>query len=110
VTIRHLVLFRLHEGVATDDPRVPEAVAGSAGLRETVPGGEDWRIGPDLSGRDVAADYAGAGDFASMATLAEFLAHPLHQAAAQRWAPIATWTVADIEWSFSHAGQHGGLP
>jgi Stress responsive A/B Barrel Domain len=98
MTIRHLVLFRLHEDVTPDDPRVHEAVAGSAALRTSVPGGQRWRIGPDLSGRDVAAHFAGAGDFASMAALAGFLTHPLHQAAARRWATIATWTIADIEW------------
>lgn len=94
--IRHIVLFRLHDGVARDDPRVAEAVAGSAALRDTVPGGGDWRIGADTSGRDVAADYGGVGDFEGVEALQAFLAHPQHQAAAARWAQLATWTVCDI--------------
>jgi hypothetical protein len=97
MTIRHMVLFRLNPDVPVDDPRVAEAVAGSAALRGSVPGGEDWRIGPDLSGRDVAAHFGGVGDFASQEVLSAFLAHPDHVAAAGRWSPIATWTICDVE-------------
>jgi hypothetical protein len=97
VTIRHIVLFRLHGGVSHDDPRVTEAVAGSAGLRTTVPGGEDWRIGADTSDREVSADFGGVGDFESPAVLRAFLTHPDHVAAADRWTRIAGWTVCDLE-------------
>lgn len=98
MTIRHLVLFRLHGDVRADDARVAEAVAASAALRGTVPGGEDWRIGADLSGREVSADFAGAGDFASTEALGAFLTDRRHVEAAARWAQIATWTVADLAW------------
>lgn len=99
--IRHMVLFRLREGVALDDPRVAEAVAGSAALRDTVPGGADWRIGADTSGREVASHFGGVGDFEDAESLRAFLAHPDHQAAAARWAELATWTVCDITMTVS---------
>lgn len=95
--IRHMVLFTLNDDISTDDDRVRAAVAGSAALRAEVPGGSDWVIDADLSGRDIAADFAGVGDFASTHSLADFLAHPQHRAAGQRWAEIASWVIADIE-------------
>ncbi len=98
MTIRHLVLFRLNDGVSAHDPRVREAVAASAELRESVPGGESWRIGSDVSGRDVAADFAGVGDFTSREVLAQYLADPRHQEAARLWSRVGTVVIADLDW------------
>ena len=98
MSIRHIVLFRLNAGVLPGDPRVREAIAASSALSNSVAGGQDWHIGPDLSGRDVAVDFAGVGDFASRDALAQFLADPQHRAAAWQWAQVGTITIADIDW------------
>lgn len=98
MSVRHVVLFRLHDGLPPSDARVQAAVAASAGLADTVPGGADWRIGPDLSGRDVAAHFGGVGDFESRETLAAFLAHPDHLAVGSLWAPLASIIVCDVQW------------
>lgn len=98
MSIRHVVLFHLKAGIPPDDPRVQAAVTASASLAATVPGGGSWRIGPDTSGRDVAAPFGGIGDFESREGLAAFLAHPDHGDVGMLWAPLATITVCDLEW------------
>ncbi len=95
--LRHLVLFHLLDGVSPTDERVLAACAAEEQLTTSVPGDHGWVFGPDLSRREVSADFAGTGDFASSDALEDFLAHPLHVEAGRRWAGLVQLTVADIE-------------
>lgn len=97
MTLRHIVLFHLLDGVGPDDERVLAACAAEEELTTSIPGDHGWIFGPDHSRREISADYAGTGDFASSAQLADFLAHRAHVEAARRWIGLARWTVADIE-------------
>jgi hypothetical protein len=97
--IRHVVLFRLAEGIAGDDPRVVQAVAAEYRLAELVPEAAGWRFGPSVTHREVCADFAGVGDFDSLDALSRFLAHPAHRQAAGLWSGLATWSVADLDLS-----------
>lgn len=97
--IRHVVLFELARAVTADDPRVQRAVEAEHRLAGQVPEGRSWRFGQSVTRRDGCADFAGVGDFESLAALARFLEHPAHRAAAARWRDLATWTVADLEFS-----------
>ena len=94
--IRHIVLFSLKEGVAADDPRVAEAVEASRALDRSVPHVGSWMIEPNITVRDIAADFAAIGDFADADALQAFIQHPDHVAAGRRWAELATWAIADF--------------
>lgn len=95
--LRHIVIFHLLEGISPEDERVVAACVVEEELAVAVPGDHGWVFGPDVSGREIAADFAGMGDFSSRAALAEFLAHPAHTEAGSRWAGLVRLTVVDIE-------------
>lgn len=94
--IRHIVLFRLNEGVTTSDARVQRACAAEVALAKSFPG-VGWTFGPDVSERPGAADFAGVGEFASNEALQAFLAEPVHREAGRLWSGIADWIVADLD-------------
>lgn len=86
--IRHLVLFKLNEGVERDDPRV---VAGDRAFRELagqVPELEFWECAWNITDRPIAYDYAINSAVADEDALKRYIEHPAHQAAA--------WPVARI--------------
>lgn len=95
--IRHLVLFKLNEGVAKDEPRVVAAARGFAELGEKVPGVLSWETGWNIADRPIAYDFAINSSVADTAALAAYLEHPEHQTAVAPWKEFATWVVADIE-------------
>lgn len=97
MSIRHIVLFHLLVSISPDDERVLAACSAEKELTNDIPGDHGWVFGPDLSRREISADFAGVGDFASDAELAGFLAHPAHTEAVRLWAGLAGWTVADIQ-------------
>ncbi|MGW2397606.1 Dabb family protein [Kitasatospora sp. NPDC001664] len=95
--IRHLVLFRLNDGVTKDDER---AVAGAKAFEEL--GGlitelREWECGWNTTERDIAYDFAINSLVEDRDALAAYLGHPAHQAAARQWREFATWVIADIE-------------
>ncbi|MER6916558.1 Dabb family protein [Streptomyces sp. NPDC000594] len=95
--IRHLVLFKLNEGVERDEPRV---VAGAKAFQELgglVPELEFWECGWNISDRPIAHDFAINSAVADPAALARYIQHPAHQAAADRWREFSTWVIADYE-------------
>ncbi|GAA1964543.1 Dabb family protein [Kitasatospora viridis] len=95
--IRHLVLFKLHEGIAKDDPRALAAAEGFVGLDKEIPVLLEWQTGWNFSPRDVAYDYAINSLVADEDALKAYATHPAHVAAAQRMLEIATLVVADFE-------------
>lgn len=93
--IRHLVLFKLHEGVRRDEPRV---VAGATAFEELgglIPQLASWECGWNITDRPIAYDFAITSSVADAADLTTYLEHPAHQAAAGRWKEFATWVIAD---------------
>ncbi|MGW4895284.1 Dabb family protein [Kitasatospora sp. NPDC004240] len=95
--IRHLVLFKLNEGVSKDDAR---AVAGAEAFEELgplIPELRQWECGWNTTERDIAYDYAINSLVEDRESLGSYIAHPAHQAAAGQWREFATWVIADIE-------------
>ena len=54
--IRHLVLFKLNEGVSRDEPRVADGARAFAELGAQVPEVESWECGWNVTDRPVAYD------------------------------------------------------
>ncbi|HEX5533316.1 MAG TPA: Dabb family protein [Actinomycetales bacterium] len=94
--IRHVVLFFLKDGVTSDDPRVVEGLEASRELGRSLPEALTWTMEPNISDRDIAADFVAIGDFADKQSLTEFLRHPDHQAAGAHWGDLATLRIADF--------------
>ncbi|GAA2142904.1 Dabb family protein [Kitasatospora kazusensis] len=95
--IRHLVLFKLNDGVTKDDER---AVAGAKAFEELgsqIPELREWECGWNTTVRDIAYDYAINSLVDDRETLQAYLGHPAHQAAAGQWREFATWVIADVE-------------
>lgn len=95
--IRHLVLFKLNEGVGKDDARALAGAKAFAELGPLVPELREWECGWNGTERDIAYDYAINSLVEDREALQSYLAHPAHQAAAAQWREFATWVIADIE-------------
>jgi hypothetical protein len=97
MTLRHTVFFHLHATVAAHDPRLMDACRAEEDLALQAPEGQRWLFGPDRARRAGSPDFIGVGDFTSHDALTAFLALPAHAEAARLWAPLARFTVADLE-------------
>ncbi|MFF9866642.1 Dabb family protein [Streptomyces sp. NPDC013953] len=95
--IRHLVLFKLNEGVRRDEPRVVEAVKAFEELGGIIPELTSWECAWNITDRPIAYDYAINSAVQDTDALKRYLEHPAHQAAAGRWREFATWVIADYE-------------
>ncbi len=95
--IRHLVLFKLNEGVRVDEPRVQAGGRAFAELGALVPDVASWECGWNVADRPIAYDFAINSSVADNDALARYIEHPAHQAAVAAWAEFATWVVADYE-------------
>ncbi|WP_030232746.1 Dabb family protein [Streptomyces sp. NRRL S-350] len=95
--IRHLVLFKLNEGVGKDDERAVAGAKAFAELGAVIPELREWDCGWNTTERDIAYDYAINSLVEDRDALQAYLTHPAHQAAAARWREFATWVIADIE-------------
>jgi Stress responsive A/B Barrel Domain len=95
--IRHLVLFKLHNGVERDDPRVVAGVKAFQELGTLIPELEFWECAWNISERPIAYDFAINSAVADLGALQRYLEHPAHQAGVAQWREFATWVVADYE-------------
>jgi hypothetical protein len=95
--IRHLVLFKLNEGVGRDEPRVVAGARAFAELGARIPEVASWECGWNVSQRPVAYDFAINSSVADADALERYLAHPAHVEAVTPWAEFATWVIADYE-------------
>ncbi|WP_037674705.1 Dabb family protein [Streptomyces griseus] len=95
--IRHLVLFKLNEGVQRDDPRVVAGVAAFRALGDTIEDLRFWELGWNISERPIAYDFAINSAVEDADALKRYLEHPDHQAGVALWREFATWVVADYE-------------
>ncbi|TQK45614.1 stress responsive alpha/beta barrel protein [Streptomyces sp. SLBN-118] len=95
--IRHLVLFKLNEGVKRDEPRVAAGVKAFRELDGQVPELEFWECDWNFTDRPIAYDFAINSAVADREALQRYLEHPAHQEAAGQWREFATWVIADYE-------------
>ncbi|MEY9992573.1 hypothetical protein ABIE67_004605 [Streptomyces sp. V4I8] len=95
--IRHLVLFKLNEGVRRDDPRVVEGVEAFRSLEGKISEIRHWELGWNVSDRPIAYDFAINSAFEDAAALRAYAEHPEHQAGVKLWREFATWVIADYE-------------
>lgn len=93
--IRHLVLFKLDEGVERDDPRVAAGVEAFERLGEQIPELASWELGWNISERPIAYDFAINSSVVDAEALTAYLEHPAHQAGVALWREFSTWVVAD---------------
>ena len=93
--IRHLVLFKLNEGVERDDPRVRAGAAAFEALEGKIPEIRFWELGWNISDRPIAYDYAINSAFDDPESLRRYVEHPEHQAGVGLWREFATWVIAD---------------
>ncbi|MEU8567896.1 Dabb family protein [Streptomyces pathocidini] len=93
--IRHLVLFKLNEGVERDEPRVAAGAEAFEKLGSLVPEVEFWECGWNVSDRPIAYDFAINSAVADQDALQRYLAHPAHQAGVAQWREFSTWVIAD---------------
>ncbi|MGV9449651.1 Dabb family protein [Streptomyces sp. NPDC003635] len=96
--IRHLVLFKLNEGVERDDPRVLEGEKAFQSLEGKISEIRHWELGWNLSDRPIAYDYAINSAFDDTDALRRYVEHPEHQAGVTLWKEFATWVIADYEY------------
>ncbi|MEU1624164.1 Dabb family protein [Streptomyces sp. NPDC020096] len=95
--IRHLVLFKLNEGVDRDDPRVVDGVRAFEKLGEQIPELASWECAWNITDRPIAYDYAINCTVADRDALVRYLEHPAHQAGVAPWQEFSTWVIADYE-------------
>ncbi|MFJ5260530.1 Dabb family protein [Streptomyces sp. NPDC088387] len=95
--IRHLVLFKLNEGVERADPRVVEGVEAFRSLDGLIDDLRFWELGWNISERPIAYDFAINSAVEDTDALKRYLEHPAHQAGVAMWREFATWVVADYE-------------
>jgi hypothetical protein len=94
--IRHIVLFKLRDGVTADDPRVVTAFGTLAALGPTLPTVRAWETHRCFGSRPVSHDFALISQFADEADLAAYAAHPEHQKVLVLLNEVFTLAVADF--------------
>ncbi|MET7575151.1 Dabb family protein [Streptomyces sp. NPDC005492] len=95
--IRHLVLFKLDEGVERDDPRVVAGVEAFRPLGDLIEDLRFWELGWNISDRPIAYDFAINSAVEDADALKRYIEHPAHQAGVALWREFATWVIADYE-------------
>ncbi|MCX5446152.1 Dabb family protein [Streptomyces nigrescens] len=93
--IRHLVLFKLNEGVSRDEERVQAGVRAFAALEGEIPELAFWECAWNITDRPIAYDFAINSAVTDQDALKRYIEHPAHQAAAAQWREFATWVIAD---------------
>ncbi|MFI8824092.1 Dabb family protein [Streptomyces sp. NPDC053431] len=95
--IRHLVLFKLNDGVQRDEPRVVAGVEAFRALGSQIPELKYWECDWNITDRPIAYDFAINSAVEDTAALQRYLDHPAHQAGVAQWREFATWVIADYE-------------
>ncbi|MEV4944579.1 Dabb family protein [Streptomyces sp. NPDC053755] len=95
--IRHLVLFKLNDGVKRDEPRVVAGVEAFRALGDTIPELTFWECDWNITDRPIAYDFAINSAVEDTDALQRYLDHPAHQAGVAQWREFATWVIADYE-------------
>ncbi|MDD7930669.1 Dabb family protein [Microbacterium thalli] len=90
---RHIVLFRIHDGVARE--RVTGATESLRSLA-VLPGVASWRIDHSLDTRKGLVLVEDA-TFADRSAFEAFRADPRHETVAQQMSEISDWWIGDYE-------------
>lgn len=99
MTVKHIVLFTLKNGIDIDDARVQQAAMFSASHVDNIADIRSWETGFDIGRRRaVSADFAVIGTFSDTDAVARYLMHPHHRDGVAKWREIARWTVIDLEY------------
>ena len=93
--IRHIVLFKLKEGVAGEDERVARAFEVLRSLPGKIEGIESWEVGENFSERPIATDYALFSSFRDREGLSRYMDHSAHREVVALLAEVCTWQVCD---------------
>ncbi|MFF5919600.1 Dabb family protein [Streptomyces flavochromogenes] len=93
--IRHLVLFKLNDGVARDEPRVVAGVEAFRALGDQIPELRFWECDWNITDRPIAYDFAINSAVEDTDALQRYLDHPAHQAGVAQWREFSTWVIAD---------------
>ncbi|GHG38953.1 Dabb family protein [Streptomyces zaomyceticus] len=93
--IRHLVLFKLNDGVTRDEPRVVAGVEAFRALGDQIPELRFWECDWNITDRPIAYDFAINSAVEDKGALQRYLDHPAHQAGVAQWREFATWVIAD---------------
>ncbi|CAM5451998.1 hypothetical protein GCM10010222_56200 [Streptomyces tanashiensis] len=93
--IRHLVLFKLNDGVSRDEPRVVAGVEAFRALGDQIPELRFWECDWNITDRPIAYDFAINSAVEDKDALQRYLDHPAHQAGVAQWREFATWVIAD---------------
>ncbi|MFE2558696.1 Dabb family protein [Streptomyces sp. NBC_00090] len=93
--IRHLVLFKLNDGVSREEPRVVAGVEAFRALGEQIPELTFWECDWNITDRPIAYDFAINSAVEDTDALQRYLEHPAHQAGVAQWREFATWVIAD---------------
>jgi hypothetical protein len=95
--IRHVVLFKFHQGVTWNDPRAQSAEAATMQHPAAIPEILSWECGRNRSDRAIAYDFVLIGTFTDQAAVDRYLTHPNHIWGAELWRKIADWAVVDFD-------------
>ncbi|GGO86651.1 Dabb family protein [Wenjunlia tyrosinilytica] len=95
--IRHLVLFKLNDGVSRDEQRVLDGVKAFRELGGLIPELREWECDWNISDRPNAYDFGINSAVDDLDALKTYAVHPAHQAAVAVWREFATWVIADFE-------------
>lgn len=95
--IRHVVLFKFHDGVHWDDPRFLSAESDVLNLPEEIDEILEWECGRNTAAREIAYDYAIIGSFKNQEAVNAYLYHPTHVRGVEKWKKFSTWVVTDFE-------------
>jgi hypothetical protein len=93
--IKHIVLFKVREGIAGEDPRLLRAIDTLRGLEGAIDGIRLWEVGKNVSDRPIAVDYALYSAFDNREDLARYSDHPAHREVVEMLKEVCTWQVCD---------------
>jgi hypothetical protein len=94
--IRHIVLFKLKEGLTRDDPRVQASSSALTALGPTLAPVLSWETHWCFGSRPVSHDFALICDVADEAGLAAYQTDPEHQKVAADLREVFTLSVGDF--------------
>jgi len=94
--IRHIVLFKLKDGLTREDPRVTAASDALAALGPSLAPVLSWETHGCLGARPVSHDFALICDVADEAGLRAYLTDPEHQKVAAALYEVYTVSVGDF--------------
>ena len=94
--IRHIVLFKLKDGLTRDDPRVQASSSALTALGPALAPVLSWETHWCFGSRPVSHDFALICDVADEAGLKAYLTDPEHQKVSAGLSEVFTFAVGDF--------------